>query len=310
MLKIGFVGSVNGYGHIRRLLSIARIMDKKKFKVVFYLSCQLNPSSLIVKMIKNQNFEINILCTKYYTDGPYANFNIKCKCNLNINKKNFSEIDILIADSQLWASELHKNTFLIAQFVWQVDYKKENLSYLETQRFYKFRHIFGINDFSLPYLKSLDNFTGIPLLDYWGLRKFGSITSENYISLANNGTQKLDKNLVEMSFGKKIPLIRGLDEFLNTNTKPIAIICRPGLGTILECLSANIVPILLHYTDFELQYNTRVVLQNNWGIAYEDFQAIPVGKKFDFLLSFQKNRQLPNFLSPNELLQLILKKAI
>ena len=310
MKQIGFVPSVNGFGHTRRLLSLALVLHKSGHNCYFFLPCRLPSNSKIPNLIEEHKFKISIICTSKFNDGPYSNLRNYCICTKDKNKSELENIDLIIADSVFWASDLHSNSFLLSQFVWQKDLDSSVSGEKRIRQLLKFNKIFGFKYFTHSQIRTLKNYTEIPLLDYWNLRSYSQKDSHEYFGLATSGAQEIREFLPLSLRSESLQTISGLEKFLSVNPKPIAIFCRPGLGAILECLSANIVPVLLDFNDSELDFNKNIAVSNGWAVSFTEFESIPLQEKFKFLHTFIANRKLPEMISPKDLAGLILQAVL
>ena len=310
MKQIGFVPSVNGFGHTRRLLSLAIVLHKSGYTCNFFLPCRLPSNSKIPNLIEEHNFKIRIICTSKFNDGPYSNLRNYCRCTKEKNKSELEDIELIIADSVFWASDLHPNSFLLSQFVWQNDLDNPNDVEKRISQLLKFNKIFGFKYFTQSQIRTLTNYTEIPLLDYWNLRRYSRKNAHEYFGLAMSGAQEIREFLPLSLRLESLQTISGLEKFLSMNPKPVAIFCRPGLGAILECLSANIVPVLLDFNDFELDFNKNIAISNGWAVSFAEFESIPLQEKFKFLHNFIAKRELPEMISPKDLAGLFLQAVL
>ena len=105
-------------------------------------------------------------------------------------------------------------------------------------------------------------------------------------------------------------LISGLERFLKFNQKPLAVICRPGLGAIFECLSSGIVPILLDNSTGDLASNFRVCIESNWAVSLVDFIQVSPDNQAAFLYDFYKKITFPKFMQSETFVKEYLGPAI
>jgi hypothetical protein len=106
------------------------------------------------------------------------------------------------------------------------------------------------------------------------------------------------------------PIVYGLDRYLKNNAKPLAVICRPGLGAILECLSSGITPILIESNDFELNNNLQICVKNNWAVTLKDFLNVPFFHRVDYLVNFNQSSNPPVFIQSGAYVQEYLLPAL
>jgi hypothetical protein len=286
---IGLIPSVNGYGHTRRLISIALALEKKGFKIIFLLSCGSMNSDLST-LISKYSYRIDFYCALDKLEGFYVKKPAIHSCSIKRDKK-FS-LDFVISDSLLWVESLKSHSILIAQFIWE-DYYEESRETILI-KLTSFKKIFGQRYFSTKILTSNHNFQEIPLLDYWNLRNYLNTESQDRIAVAWSGAENIYGLFPTGTLIENFPIIKGMEKFLKSNFKPLGVICRPGLGAISECLSAGIIPILINTTDKELVYNSKVAFKFGWAIPFEDIKELSFKEQIDFIKEFKTNLILPH----------------
>lgn len=290
MMKVGFIASANGLGHLRRLICIALEFKKLSKSCVILLPCQLPTDSVIPKLVSDFNLDSKIICSNDYMDGPFTKFQRHDRCRSMFTLDRLDYFDVLICDTVLidtGKSAIKK--ILVAQFLWEWNSRTTLL--LDS-----YRKIFGFNYFTQEYILKLSNFSSVPLLDYWNLSAYSKKSFSHEICIANSGAVNVSNYLPSEILLQHLPIIYGLDNYLKDNNKPLAVICRPGLGAILECLSSGIIPILIESSDPELNNNLKICVKNNWGVALEDFLKVPSIHRIGFLLNFKNARESPIFI--------------
>lgn len=304
MMKIGFVASANGLGHFRRLISIALKFEELGATCVILLPCQLPTDSVIPKIVSDFHLNSKLICSMDYIDGPFTKFrrHENCESFVKSNKLNF--FDALISDTVLIDSgESLIKKILVAQFLWEENSRTTLL--LDS-----YRKIFGFNFFTQDYILNLPNFSSVPLLDYWNLSTYSKKSFSHQICIANSGAVNVLNYLPAEILSQHYPIIYGLDKYLKNNSKPLAVICRPGLGAILECLSSGIIPILIESTDFELNTNLQICVNNNWAVVLNDFLNIPFFHRVEYLINFKQRSNPPVFIQSGTYVQDYLLPAL
>jgi hypothetical protein len=290
MMKVGFIASANGLGHLRRLICIALEFKKLSTSCVILLPCQLPTDSVIPKLVSDFNLDSKIICSNDYIDGPFTKFQSHDTCKSIFTLDRLDYFDVLISDTVLidtGKSPIKK--ILVAQFIWECNSRTTLL--LDS-----YRKIFGFNYFTQEYILRLSNFSSVPLLDYWKLSAYSKKSFSHQICVANSGAVNVLDYLPSEILLQHFPIIYGLDSYLKNNNKPLAVVCRPGLGAILECLSSGIIPILIKSSDPELNHNLNICVKNNWGVALEDFLKVPTIHRIEFLLNFKYLSESPLFI--------------
>jgi hypothetical protein len=296
-MKIAFLASANGLGHTRRLISIALELEKLQLRCIFFLPCQLPKNSTIREAISEHGLETAGFCSNDYFDGPFTKFEKHNVCESRFNSENLDYFNFLICDTVLInTGNSNIKKILIAQFLWNLNSQNDFL--LES-----YNQIFGFKYFSQKNVTQLKNFIQIPLFDYWNLSSYRKVPCSDHICIANSGAELVMNYLPFEINSRNYKVIYGLDEYLKNNVKPLAIICRPGLGAILECLSAGITPILINTSEFELNYNLQICVSNEWGIALKDFLKIPFENRITYLNEFNRKNKLPVLIQSEELVR-------
>lgn len=292
------------------MLSLSGALNLQGISCTFLLPCQLGYESKIPLLILEKNFKIKIVCSKLYSDGPYSDLRTHTNCKSDYYPDTLYKFSGIISDNLTWISAFNNNSILLAQFIWE-KYFDPNLPQKALEdKINNFKFIFGFKYFSQNYLTRQSNFQQIPLLDYWGLSKYRFSTFDNQVFLSWSGAEDINKltpaNITEANF----PIIFGLENYLSSNNRPLGIICRPGLGSILECLSANIVPILLQTEDVELASNREIALSNNWAISIEKFQELGEKGSFEYLEHLTYTWHLPDFCNSKFMVENYILKAL
>lgn len=304
MVKIAFLASANGLGHTRRLISIALELEKLQLSCIFFLPCQLPQNSKIHEAISEHGLQTAGFCSNNYLDGPFTKFVKHNVCESRFNSENLDYFDFLICDTVLVnTGNSNIKKILFAQFLWNLNTQYDFL--LES-----YNQIFGFKYFAQKNITQLKNFIEIPLFDYWNLSSYREVPCSDYISIANSEAELIMNYLPPEINLRDYKVIYGLDKYLKNNVKPLAIICRPGLGAILECLSAGITPILINAYGFELNYNLQICVSNEWGIALEDFIKIPLENRVSYLTEFNRNKNQPTLIQSDEIVRKYLLPAI
>lgn len=305
-LSLGIVPSINGFGHVRRMISIAIAFESFNISTNFLLPCNLNKQSKIPTLISNHKLKMQTICVPSYAEGPYAQFQNYHTCDYSEINNLQTKYEFIIADTVTWVADYHAQVYLFAQQLWEFR-SKNDVTIAETNsRLRKIKKIFGFKDFTIDSIKNLNNFIEIPLIDYWGLKKYVKTESEDTIVISNSGAENLLE--VENFYDKNLTMVYGLENYLLSNPKPLAVICRPGLGAISESLSAGIIPILLKSKDSELFFNSRVAISNNWAIDYQQIMKFDFQSKIQYIKDLKNNYKVPLIRTNFELVRDFIEK--
>jgi hypothetical protein len=242
-------------------------------------------------------------------DGPYSFDSNKIESQ---NRLDFSRFDWVISDTLTEISKLHSRTLLFAQFTWSHFFSimspSKSSFFLNDEVFdnlLAFQKIFGMHEFSWPSLAQLENYVGIPLLDYWNLRsRRKELERNDSIVIVKSGVdEKKWKNIIEdLKYEFEI-----VEQIENIREVPRGIICRAGMGAISEALALGSSPITIvdDLANTEIVNNQRVLLGKNWGLGLQEYvqQNGKIDKKSLFdALNLVETPSEEEFISPEELI--------
>jgi hypothetical protein len=301
--NFGFVPSVNGFGHTRRLLSLAIELTIMDYKCNFILPCILSSKSPILGIISEHGFDYEIICIRELNDGPFVLKNQSHECKSYDIELSLKKYEYLIADTVTWVSNFHSDTYLFAQFTWEQYHNRDTSDLDLNNKLIKYKKIFGFKYFTNQFIKSQINYQEIPLLDYWNLSRYSSLGNNGKFLIANSGAEDFKILTSNDQFLSETKISYGLEKHLKINSKPLAIICRPGLGAILESISAGIVPILLDSEDYELEFNKKVAIENGWAIDYKSIESLSDFNKVKFVENFKNLLTNPEIINPATLVR-------
>lgn len=270
-MKCLFVYSRNGFGHLRRSISIAVAMIKIGIEVDIWSDPKdLSHSSLF------SDYEIRAVFGKLppHLEGPYLDRAHEAKEYIN-----FEPYDLVISDTIIEASSWHNNVILLSQFTWPHYYIKQEITPFrkyskETIENYLdgFKRIYGMRLFSWEELRSNKNFVEIPFLDYWNLREKRNLRHSEKVVIIRSGIRNQSLNETYNKFGTLYQTVSRIEEI---DWRPKAVFCRPGLSSILEILAMGAYPILIGSEgDFELERNTSIILKKKWGMKEKYFSKV------------------------------------
>ena len=290
-MNIAILVCDNGFGHMRRSLSIALNLTKFGHTVEIFGNKVGYENVVKAFKLKNipfrfieSNFSYNL---KYFTNGFPEKFSIK---------QNFPDLDnydFVLSDNILEVLEIRPDTILIAQFFWHEIIPKVNQEYKS-----KCRNliqetspiIFGDKYFSMRHIK--ESFNYVPVgLHALNLLKDRSYTEEKESRknlLISGGNTQYAKNLFSryIQYIIKNPITDVDIVFVDKNIMPskfpswikeatfdqemykslIACICRPGLGTITENIYYGVKVFTLFEDDnLEMIHNSIALKKLNLG---------------------------------------------
>lgn len=306
-MNIGFIPSLNGLGHLRRLISVAHEVKKLGCEVTFVISDQYKIEDKFLAAIKEKEFKFHISSTPDYRDGPFVQRSEKRAGTLGVEKL-LNALDLVIADTVTWPIQIYDKVIFLGQFTWELYYAKvsrltdKHIS--TTFPLYKALKVYGMHKFAWPEIASLPNFTPLPILDYWSLRD-RLITRKKSLGIIKSGIYdkyidgiRSSVNLIDVSAPE--------DYFARGGVFPTGILCRPGLGAISEILTLKSVPILFQSDNFELSRNCKTVIENGWGVLLKNKGSINYDILTDKVTTMREQIQFPQTITSARLARAIL----
>ncbi len=305
-MKFLFIPSTNGFGHTRRLISVAMAARDLGHSPYIYLH---HGDHKRTRLAREKGLEIIYGGSLGVLDGPYRFDTNQIESR---SKLDFSNFDWVISDTLIEISKLHPKTLLFAQFTWHHFFEKGipdksnlflNDEVIENLR--RFRKIFGMQEFTWPPLVQLKNYEKIPLLDYWNLRsRRKELKRGDSIVIVKSGvnSKELDKILEDLRFEFEI-----VERIEYISEIPLGVICRAGIGAITEALALGSCPITIvdDLANTELIKNQGVLVERNWGLELQKFiqQDGKLDKKSLFnSLQLVQTPSEEEFISPQELM--------
>lgn len=264
MKTVCLIPSENGFGHLRRCIAISRALRKLDYETTLIWS---NEVYLPRRLLNERDFSrVKRMAIPLMWDGP----SVRSRNTFNDSElfRELSRFDLVISDTLLWPVFYAEKVILVAQFLWEFYYRRLGELDVFATLPMKIPKIlfktFGMSGFIWPEMRDTFDIQEVDILDYWNLRGTAEVETQKIcISLSGTGRTSLPKIMSDWN----LPLVSGLENFvIEKNEKPLAIICRPGLGIISECVSAKSVPILTVEKDIEMEYNSDVLI-NKWGIG-------------------------------------------
>jgi len=264
---VALVAGRNGLGHARRLLQIATELP---VKVVHLICTQEQQESLGLEASdigNSRRIQFHTISATGFDrigpDGLPTKEVVPSKEVVNLLEVS----DYVLSDNSTWAAQYASKFYLFGHFTWEHYWKKR----LTPEQFLNFddlkleesrvRGWFQIKHFYFGTTTSIPVFP-VDLLRYRNDRnsQFTSVTSKHefWLALGTTSFNQIESGWISLS---PIPVISRESYLLHkVNKLPIAVLGRPGLGTIRDCLSAGI-PFLPIWDgeDPELSSNEKVL---------------------------------------------------
>jgi hypothetical protein len=327
IFKISFIVCSNGFGHFKRALETSYSILKINKNVHITIFCSIKHLQLVYENINfksplNQNICFNTKLYKYEVDflnfknGSYDKY-LKWNKVLSTNKI-LIDSNLIISDNQIAPLNTFKNVILMGSFIWH------NLVELKDK---DYKRIIGLEKKLLlknkPIIICLQNMAMDNLYKYTNPVFVPWFTSKNKyqlvkkqkksILLTGGGTKFQDYNLIKISkyvlqldediiiyqdnkLFKKMNILNDRlkifsfteNDFLKLN----AIVCRPGIGILTDCIKYNIPPIAIDdNTNLEISNNAFKLEKQKIGISIKIEKNDNVSLVCNQILNFLNNKK-------------------
>ncbi len=267
MKQIGLVSSINGLGHARRMTQLALSLSQMGYRtIVFATKKQINR---LVPESKTLGKVVNFVeITSHGIDGPDW---MRSGCLVESPSDNVIRLlhkcDLVISDNSIWPIKFNNQFVLFGHFNWlnYWDINDKHVFSGELKEIYldeimllsKIKTAFQFKTFYFSGSFNPRTIVPIKLLKYESDGDFPKIVDSKSIWMST-GTTELNRYPYPKKIKKYNFKIEPIETFklIGATKKPSAVIGRPGLGTIRDCLAAGImfIPYLRDY-DPELESN-------------------------------------------------------
>jgi|LauGreSBDMM110SN_4_FD.fasta_scaffold09158_2 hypothetical protein len=261
------IPSTNGLGHARRLIHLVKEWSEFNDILILLTPTQTNQLEEEIAQVLGVNYKVTIL--KYdglgldgysHQSSPNHPISLDQDCTRKI-----MDAELVISDNCIWPLYLRPDTVLLGHFSWH-----DVLPLLSTTKQGIVREIFDLEDVLLKSAKHVIAIKSFTFGKFANYVNSGSILFPIYKTDSkkkpeiqeiwySKGTTGL--NSVEFSTMSSYKLLNRETYFLsNSESIPLGVIGRPGLGTIRDCIEFE-VPFSPLYsgTDVELQHNVKVL---------------------------------------------------
>jgi len=301
---ISFIICSNGYGHLKRVLSVIKHILNYGSEIKIALFCADSHIRIAKKEI---NFANNLFFCKFYSELSKNELNWIVDGGVTKNKFDNWKLDIqtnsilqkshlIISDNHITPLTVFPNVKLMGSFLW------DDVSHLNSQESQKVieeeigclkKHrpdMFCLKYFAMPSIFQYANPIELP----WYCEKYyGSEGSKREsILITGGGTallnfhlSKLVEKIIAIGISETIFLDSKLYDLLcenkELNIKKFsfsdqdffalkAIICRPGIGILTDCVKFGIPPIVINDGfNNEIDYNSMMVQKLNIGKSFD-----------------------------------------
>lgn len=304
--SVCFVPSSNGYGHLRRVSSIARAL-KENHQVQTSLIWNRHKTFPQVVDLNNSFDKILEAETPLLFDGPPASHPVKSNISHIKLGELLSNYEVVLSDTLTWPLLVREDAVFLGQFTWEFYHQrlghKRKFSPDEALRLaWMHNPAYCMGEFVWDEMSIFKNLQRLPVFDYWNLRD-AALSEAEEILVSFSGTKSAleqSQTFHGLDFYPKV--VRGLENYLRENMeKPLAIICRPGLGIVSECISAKVIPIIVEDDDPEMSFNRKVLVEDlGIGLGYEEIQNRSKSEALELLMNFRSSIIWPEVITSKE----------
>jgi len=307
--SVSFIPSSNGYGHLRRVSSIAKAL--KKTSGVQTSLIWNRQKTFPQEICSDTVFDKIVLAqTPRLFDGPPIKKSMNANSSLENLRDLLSQYDVVLSDTLTWPLIARQDAIFLGQFTWEFYHQRFGCqSKLTSSDASKIEWLdnpaFTMHEFAWDEMRLFRNLYRLPVFDYWHLRS-RDLSDTNEILVSFSGTQSVLEQSERLKSLKFVPtVVRGLENYIQGKARrPLGIICRPGLGIISECISARVIPIIVEDKDPEMSFNRKILIEGlGIGVGYEQIKNFSMGEVFDFLTNFSSTLKWPNVITSMEFAQ-------
>lgn len=304
--SVSFIPSSNGYGHLRRVSSIAKAL--KKISDVKTSLIWNSQKSFPKEICSNDLFDKIVLTqTPRSFDGPPINRTVNYDSSLENLSDLLSPYDIVLSDTLTWPLITRQDAMFLGQFTWEFYHQRlgcqRNITSSDASRLEWLNNpAFTMQEFAWDEMRLFRNLCRLPVFDYWHLRS-RDLSDTKEILVSFSGAKSVLEQSERLKNLKFVPtVVRGLENYVQEKAqRPLGIICRPGLGIISECISAKVIPIIVEDKDPEMSFNRKVLIEDLCvGVDYEQIRNLSMGEVFDFLTHFRSTLKWPDVVTAME----------
>lgn len=322
-MKVTFLPCSNGYGHINRCLLIASFFIKKGW------DCEIWCKGDHLKKIKNtlpeisNKEEINCLDLNIPTVNDFEKRNQLSKSFILEAKDKLINSDLIVSDNHIESLLISRNVILSTNFFWHQNYKimknneyknycldiiKKHKPYVIASKLFQNR-IEG-NQIIYNPIGLIVNCNSLVKKNNYQIKKDSILISagmtDNSIEIANRVLKELiikkahlkHRIFVEPRLLSNNSWPKNIEKATYTQDMYKSLICafiRPGLGTLINCISNLVCPICFKEdNNLEIMSNIHNITSNKIGLSFkfsivDEITLKNSEKIFENITSLQKN---------------------
>ena len=291
MKQIGLVSSINGLGHARRLTQLALSLSQMGYRT-FLFATKKQISKLVPELNKLRKVVNYVEITSHGIDGPGW---MRNGCMVESPSDNvirlLNKCDLVISDNSIWPIKFNSNFVLFGHFNWlnYWDVKDKQIFSGELKEIYS-KEVMLLSSIKTAFQFKPFHFSGsfnpktiipIKLLKYESDKDFPKMVNSKSIWMST-GTTELNCYPYPNKIKKYKYKIEPIETFklIGSAQKPLAVIGRPGLGTIRDCLAAGII-FIPYLTEYDPELNSNILGLKNLALVSTTTSLSPLSFESD-----------------------------
>ncbi len=304
MRLVSFIICSNGYGHLKRVLSIIPPLLELSNTISVAVFC---PGSHIELAKREINFQPG-LNLDFYSDASFNEISWLNSDGISIQKyRNWQEelrkhpilnkSHLIVSDNHLLPITVFPNVILMGSFLWHdvVNFRNDDVDFLvenEKKQLLKLKpKMICLSEMAMPEVLTKTT----PIKTPWICHKYSSSSIykvENSILITGGGTALINNTLAEIALKLQIAN-RALQVFVDSKIYDLlkdkkenkalkfgfsnsefaslsAVICRPGIGILTDCVRYNVPPIAINDGfNNEIHHNARRINELGFGASFD-----------------------------------------
>lgn len=304
MKSISFIICSNGYGHTKRAAKVLNELIQRNLGYKLNVICNSSKISFLKSNIKSKFQSIHINTSLMDSEPNWLN-----SIDLNFSKykqwssnfaisKTILNSDLIVSDNYVTTLGI-KKTFILGSFLWLDilnDFNEESRKISQYEKKILEKYYPEMISVENMYNNSVDKLTRVFPVPWFESRKvYEKPFFFNSILVTAGGTNELDISFIKLieklaldNKQKKIFLDSNLYKKIKTNKKIFlpnvsefdfteisfkkidAVICRPGIGILTDCM-AYLIPVISVYSNknSEIIFNAKKIVSQKIGISVE-----------------------------------------
>jgi hypothetical protein len=312
-MKIAFIVSGNGYGHLRRVCEVVKhVFEQNQFAQVWILGASTHPGLIekwgFFRQFENLKFTfLNVNLEWHISAGLPADYTFeRYKDSIDEALEQIRSIvpDRIVSDNLVAIVDHFPSTLLMGSFLFSDTLAQRFPKAKEIRRICEYENIvltkhmpvmLGVDEMAMPFVRMKTRFKGLPwfctreLHTSLAATKKGILVTGGGTSLASNKLILLMKEIYKQGIYQVFLDSSLYTQLENADRKKFSlfdfssshfqlldwIICRPGMGILTEAVRYEIPVCALDENDPEISHNARRVEELEIGIKLASNELIP-----------------------------------